>query len=121
MVHSSSMAVGSCWVLAGTGTRCCIHIIYVSYPEHPKHAQWVTCPVSMLAMQELATIKGHSKMLNSVHRQQLWWTFLQSACQLHAPSKVATSVALCCVIKLHISVAFYSSQPKAHLCNMHAV
>ena len=22
-------------------------------PEHPKHAQWVTCPVSMLAMQEL--------------------------------------------------------------------
>ncbi len=35
-------------------------------------------------------------------RQQLWWTFLQSACQLHAPSKLATSVALCCVIKLHI-------------------
>ncbi len=29
-------------------------------------------------------------------------TFLQSACQLHAPSKLATSVALCCVIKLHI-------------------
>ncbi len=25
-----------------------------------------------------------------------------SACQLHAPSKLATSVALCCVIKLHI-------------------
>ncbi len=24
------------------------------------------------------------------------------ACQLHAPSKLATSVALCCVIKLHI-------------------
>ncbi len=22
-------------------------------PEHPKHAQWVTCPVSMLVMQEL--------------------------------------------------------------------
>ncbi len=29
--------------------------------------------------------------------QQLWWTFLQSACQLHAPSKLPTSVALCCV------------------------
>ncbi len=28
--------------------------------------------------------------------------FLQSACQLQAPSKLATSVALCCVIKLHI-------------------
>ena len=24
-----------------------------SDPEHPKHAQWVTCLVSMLAMQEL--------------------------------------------------------------------
>ncbi len=27
-------------------------VVYVD-PEHPKHAQWVTCPVSMLAMQEL--------------------------------------------------------------------
>ncbi len=35
-------------------------------------------------------------------REMLWWTFLQSACQLHAPSKLATSVALCCVIELHI-------------------
>ncbi len=34
--------------------------------------------------------------------QQLWWTFLHSPCQLHATSKLATSVALCCVIKLHI-------------------
>ncbi len=25
----------------------------LSYTEHPKHARWVTCPVSMLAMQEL--------------------------------------------------------------------
>ncbi len=39
---------------------------------------------------------------HSIHGQQLWWTFLQSACRLHAPSKLATSVALCCVIKLHI-------------------
>ncbi len=39
---------------------------------------------------------------HSIHGQQLWWTFLQSAYQLHAPSKLATSVALCCVIKLHI-------------------
>lgn len=37
-----------------------------------------------------------------IHRQQLWWTFLPSACQLHAPSKLATSVVLCCLIKLHI-------------------
>ena len=53
LVHPFSMAVQSCWILAGTGTRCCIRIVYVSYPEHPKHAQWVTCPVSMLAMQKL--------------------------------------------------------------------
>ena len=35
--------------------------------------------------------------------KQLWWTFLQSACQSHATSKLATSVALCCGIKLHVS------------------
>ncbi|NP_001134555.1 myelin protein zero-like protein 2 [Salmo salar] len=53
--------------------------------------------------------------------QQLWWTFLQSACQLHAPSKHEISVALCCVTKLHnFRVAFYCSQHKVHLCN-HAV
>ncbi len=34
---------------------------------------------------------------HSIHGQQLCWTFLQSAGQLHAPSKLATSVALCCV------------------------
>ncbi len=38
-----------------------------------------------------------------------------------SPSKLATSVALCCVIKPHIRVAFYCGQPKAHLCNNHAV
>ncbi len=29
------------------------HAVVYAYPEHPKHAQWVTCPVSMLAKQEL--------------------------------------------------------------------
>ncbi len=28
------------------------HAFVYTDPEHPKHAQWVTCPVSMLAMQE---------------------------------------------------------------------
>ncbi len=42
------MAVRSCRILAGTGTRCCIRRSRAS-----KHAQLVTCPVSMLAMQEL--------------------------------------------------------------------
>ncbi len=48
LVHSSSMAVRCCWILAGTGTRC-----HLRRPKHPKHAQWVTCLMSMLAMQEL--------------------------------------------------------------------
>ncbi len=30
--------------------------MYVN-PEHLKHAQWMTCPVSMLAMQELGCIQ----------------------------------------------------------------
>ncbi|XDV35048.1 hypothetical protein PO909_005094 [Leuciscus waleckii] len=29
------------------------HAVVYADPEHRKHAQWVTCPVSMLAMQEL--------------------------------------------------------------------
>ncbi len=29
------------------------HTVVYADPEHPKHAQWVTCPVSMLAIQEL--------------------------------------------------------------------
>ncbi len=29
------------------------HTVLYADPQHPKHAQWVTCPVSMLAMQEL--------------------------------------------------------------------
>ncbi len=29
------------------------HAVVFADPEHPKHAQWVTCPVSMLVMQEL--------------------------------------------------------------------
>ncbi len=29
------------------------HAVVYADPEHPKHAQWVTCSVSMLVMQEL--------------------------------------------------------------------
>ena len=46
LVHSSSMAVQNCWILAE-------HTVVHADPEHPKHAQWVTCLVSMQAMQEL--------------------------------------------------------------------
>ncbi len=51
-----------------------------------------------------------------IHEQHLWWTFLQSACQLHTPSKLATSVALCCVIKLHISEWSFIVSSLRHTC-----
>ena len=38
---------------------------------------------------------------NLIIWQQLCRTFLQSACQLHIPSNLETSLALCCVTKLH--------------------
>ena len=37
-----------------------IHVI----PEHPKHAQWVKCLVSMQAMEEL----GHFQLTGVVYR-----------------------------------------------------
>ncbi len=48
--------------------------------------------------------KRHWRLLMVVKwtRQQLYWAFLQSACQLDAPSKLMTTMGLCCVIKLHI-------------------
>lgn len=49
LVQSSSMTVQSCWILAET----LLHAVVYADAEHPKHAELVTCPVSMLAMQEL--------------------------------------------------------------------
>ncbi len=48
LVHSSSNAVRSCWILAGTGTCCRIRRSRAS-----QTCSWVTCPVSILALQEL--------------------------------------------------------------------
>ena len=53
---------------------------------------------------------------HSIIWKQLWWTFLQSACQLYASSKFETSVALCCDKTAHFGVAFYCLQHKVHLC-----
>ncbi len=61
-------------------------------------AGWMYCQILWNAFGDgLWWRKEHS-----IHGQQLWWTFLLSACQLHAPPKLATSTALYCVIKLHI-------------------
>ncbi len=45
LVHSSSMA---CAKLRDIGRNCqeLEHVVVYPDPEHPKHAQWVTCPVS---------------------------------------------------------------------------
>lgn len=59
-------------------------------------AGWMYCQFPWNAFGE-GLFFGHS-----IHRQRLWWAFLPSACQLHAPSKLGTSGALCCLIKLHI-------------------
>jgi hypothetical protein len=42
------MAVGSCWKLPELE-----HVVVHVDPEHPKHAQWVTCMLIIQAMEEL--------------------------------------------------------------------
>ena len=53
------------------------------------------------------SLKQQQRNGRSILWKPLQWTFLQSACQLHAPSKLQTSVALCCVTKLHILECHY--------------
>ncbi len=59
LVHSSSMAVRSCWILAGTGTHCCISRYRAS-----KTCSRGDMSVRMLAMQEL----GCFQLLGIVYR-----------------------------------------------------
>jgi hypothetical protein len=53
--HSSSIA-GHWWELE--------HAVIHVDPEHPKHAQWVTCRVNMQVMEEL----GHFQLPGIVYR-----------------------------------------------------
>jgi hypothetical protein len=46
------------------------------------------------------TAKFSKRTFNSL--ATAFWTFLQTPCKLHTPSNLETSVALCCVTKLHI-------------------
>ena len=43
------------------------HAVVHFDPEHPKHAQWVTCLVSMQAMEEL----GHLQLPGFVYRSSI--------------------------------------------------
>ncbi len=59
------------------------HAVVHADPEHPKHAQWVTCPVSMLAMQELGcfqlplivqTLATWGRALSCCNMR--WWSWM---------------------------------------------
>ena len=73
------------------------------YPEHPKHAQWVTCPVSMLAMQELGCFEvmvvdewhnnGPQDLItvslciqNAINKMHLCLLSITYACPYHNPT-----------------------------------
>ncbi len=59
LVHSSSMAVQSCWILAGTGTRCqYMPIQSIQNMLNGWHVRWVCCPCKnwdVFNFQELGT------------------------------------------------------------------
>ncbi len=68
--------------------------------EHADELPWDSLCRNYLVMQTdcCSSCRLMVEKLTLIHGKQIWWTFLQSACHLHAPSKLATSVALCCVI-----------------------
>ncbi len=63
LVHSSSMAVRSCWILEGTGTRCCIRRYRASQTcsmgdmsgEYAGHARTGCFQLPVIVVQDLAT------------------------------------------------------------------
>ncbi len=79
---------------------------------------WATRSTTLTSANRLPT-QPHTRCLQSAlfsKTSALSWTFLQSACQLHAPSKLSTSVALCCVIKLHILEWSFIVASLRHTC-----
>ena len=56
------MAVRSCWIWWEL-EHAVVHID----PKHPKHAQWVTCLVSMQAMEELGHVQLTASRVVQTH------------------------------------------------------
>ncbi len=48
------------------------HAVIYADPEHPKHAQWVTCLVSMLAIQELGCFQLPGIVYRSLQHAATW-------------------------------------------------
>ncbi len=79
LVHSSSMAVRSCWILAGTGTRCHIHRSRASQTcsmghmsgKHADHARTGMFSASRNCVQILATW-GHALSCCKMR----WWSWM---------------------------------------------
>ncbi len=110
LVHSSSMAVWSFWILAGTGTRCHIRRSRASQTclmgdmsgEYAGHARTGMFSASRNCVRILATWG----------RALSCWTW-DATCDI-------CGIVLCDKTA-HFRVAFYCGQPKTHLCNNHAV
>ena len=76
--HSSSMAVQSCWILVGTGTRCHTHWSRASQTcsmgdmsgENPGHGRFSTFPASRNCVQILAT---WGRALSFWNMRWWWW------------------------------------------------
>ncbi len=88
------------------------HAVVYADPEHPKHAQWVTCPVSMLAMQEL----GCFQLPGIVYR----------SCNM-GPCIIMLQHEVMVVDELHnngpqdlviVSLCFQNAINKMHLCSL---
>ncbi len=106
LVHSSSMAVRSCWILAGTGTRCRIHRSNASQTcsmgdmsgEYAGHARTGTYSASRNCVQILAT---WGRALSCCIMR--WWSWMNGTtmglrisswylCAFKMPSKKCTRV-----------------------------
>ncbi len=88
------------------------HAVVYAHPEHPKHAQWVTCPVSILTMQEL----GCFQLLGIVYR-----SLQHGAVRYHAEHEVMV------VDEWHnngpqdlvtVSLSIQNAINKIHLCSL---
>ncbi len=73
-----------------------------------------TTPYTLSAICPVQWKPGFIREENTFPKCQT--AFLQSACQLHAPSKLVTSVTLCSVIKLHILECHFIVASLRHTC-----
>ncbi len=88
------------------------HAVVYADPEHPKHAQWVTCPVNMLAMQEL----GCFQLPGIVYRSLQHEVMVMDEWHNNGPQDLVT-VSLC--IQNAINKMHLCSLPITYVCPYH--